>query len=145
MHYEASADINRPVGDVFEFFLECSNIPQWVSAVEEAWHETDDPVSVGSRMTEIVKLGPRRSQVTWEITAFEENRLCTWETESEVVGKTAVSKAFKTVGDGTRITVDVQTQLKGWLRFVEPFLRIISVRQRKRYLSNATRILETGT
>jgi hypothetical protein len=55
-----------------------------------------------------------------------------------------VSYTFDTSGDGTLVTADVRSQLRGFLRLAQPIARYISLRQRRAYLAKAKEILETG-
>jgi hypothetical protein len=142
-HFVTSVDIHRPVGEVFEYLVHCKNVPEWVDTVVDAWQETEEPVGIGARLTEIVDFGLRRSEVVREVTAFERDRLCAWEADNKV-GKTTVVYSFEAIGRGTRVTADVRSFWHGLLRLAQPIVSYTSRKQRNQYLAKAKEILETG-
>jgi uncharacterized protein YndB with AHSA1/START domain len=65
--------INRPHREVFAYLADFENVPRWNYAIERTRKITDGPVGVGSRYHQTRTL-PRRSEETFEITAFEPDR-----------------------------------------------------------------------
>ena len=143
LHYKTSVNINRPVDQVFEYVTHIENSSQWGDAVVDAWQETDGPMGVGTIVTEKVKMGPVFSELSWEITAFEPNKLCTFEGDSEL-GKSQTAYIFETAESGTRLTVEVNTQLSGIYRYLRPFIQFTHKRNRKNSLMGIKKILEHG-
>ena len=133
-HHTNVIDIDRPVAEVFEYMVQCRNIPQWVNTIEDDWQEIEGPAGLGTRVTEVVNLGLRRAEVTWEITAFEQNKLFTWQAESWI-GSTRVSYSFDKTVTGTRVTGVLTSQPKGLVRLVSPILGYLSPRQRQKHLT----------
>ena len=64
------------------------DIDQLMDEVVDSQKVTDGPVGLGTRMTESVKQGPAREDIIWEITAFEVNRLCTFEANTSGINST---------------------------------------------------------
>lgn len=143
LHYKIGININRPVDQVFEFMTQLDNIHQLMDEVVVSQRVTDGPVGLGTLMTESLKLGPAREDITWEITAFEENKLCTFEGDTSF-GRTQVSYMFEQTKCGTRVTAEVRTQMKGLFLFLRPFIQFFHRRNRQKYLAKIKRTLESG-
>lgn len=142
LHYKIGINITRPVDQVFEYMTQLDNIHQLMDEVSVSQKVTDGPVGLGTQMTERLKLGPAREDITWEITAFEENKLCTFEGDTSF-GRTQVSYTFEQTKGGTRVTAEVRAQMKGLFRFVRPMVQFFHRRNRQKYLAKIKRTLET--
>jgi hypothetical protein len=141
LHYKTSVTISRPVDQVFEYVTQIENSSQWGDAVVDAWQETDGPIGLGTIVTERVKMGPVFSELSWEITAFETNRLCVFEGVSEL-GSSRTSYIFEAVEDGTRLIVEVSTQLTGIYRYIKLVIQFTHKRNRKASLEAIKKIIE---
>lgn len=143
LHYKIGVNINRPVARVFEYMTQLDNIHQLMDEVVVSQRVTDGPVGLGTRMTESLKLGPAREDITWEITAFEENKLCTFVGDTSF-GRTQVSYMFEQTKGGTRVTAEVRAQMKGLFRFFRSIVQFFHRRNRQKYLAKIKRTLESG-
>jgi len=114
---------------------------QWADQVAASVKITDGPVGVGTRLTERVKTGPFSEELTWEITAFEPNRLVRFEADN-ALGRSQVSYLFDEAEDGTKLTAEVYIQLKGFYRCFRPVVHYLHQRNREGYLAKTKRILE---
>lgn len=141
LHYRTSVDINRPVDQVFEYVTRIENSSQWGDAVVDAWQESDGPLGAGTIVTEKVRMGPVFSELSWEITAFERNRLCVFEGESDL-GRSKTAYIFDATEQGTRLTVEVNTGLSGIYRYLKPIIRFTHKRNRQSSLVAIKTILE---
>jgi uncharacterized protein YndB with AHSA1/START domain len=141
LHYKTSVIIHRPVDQVFDYVTNIENSSQWGDAVVDAWQETDGPMGAGTIVTERVKMGPVTSDLSWEITAFEPNRLCVYEGESEL-GRSRTAYIFEALGDDTRLAVEVTVEQSGIYRFLKPFIQFSHKRNRLNSLKAIKAILE---
>ena len=112
LHFTTAININRPEDQVFKCMTQLDNTHQFMDEVVASRKVTDGPVGLGTLLTESVKWGPTRADLTWEITAFEANRLCTFEGDTSF-GRTQVSYMFEENEGGTRVTAEVSAQLTG--------------------------------
>ena len=71
---ETSLVIDRPVADVWAYFEDPSNVPEWQGSVAEMHKDTEGPVRVGTRMTEVRNFMGKRMESTLEVTAYEPER-----------------------------------------------------------------------
>ena len=143
VHYNTSILINRPVDQVFDFMTQIDNNEELAEDVVASWKLTDGPVGLGTQMTERVRVGLAQADLTWEITAFELNSLCTYEGDTSI-GRTKTSYLFDETGGRSRVTADVYIQLSGLYRIVKPIVKYFHARNRKRYLATIKKKLENG-
>lgn len=143
LHYKIDIIINRPVDQVFQFMTALDDIDQLMDEVVDSQKVTAGPVGLGTRMTESVKQGPAREDIIWEITAFEVNRLCTFEANTSL-GRTEVSYMFEPAEDGTRVAAEVTILMTGCIRVVQPFVQFFHRRNRQRYLAQIKYQLENN-
>lgn len=141
MNYKTSVIINRPLDQVFDYVTNIENSSQWGDAVVEAWQETDGPMGPGTIVTERVKMGPVLSELSWEITAYEPNRLCVYEGESEL-GHSRTAYIFEAHGGDTRLSVEVNVGLSGMSRFMKPLIQVTHKRNRQRSLEAIKAVME---
>lgn len=93
LHYATNINIERPVNRVLKYMTQLDNTHQLMDEVEASWIVTDGPggsAGLGTLMTESLRKGPFRADLTWEIMAFEVDRLCTFDGDSSFV-RTQVS------------------------------------------------------
>ncbi|WP_077488728.1 SRPBCC family protein [Sinomonas mesophila] len=113
--------IARPAEDVFAFIADLNNIPTWQSEVVTSKVVTPGPTRVGTRFTEDVKMGPRRTTANCEVTEFA---------PGSMMGFTATSPAMDYQGrftlapasGGSEFTMTGTAQLKGWWRLMQPLM-----------------------
>lgn len=141
LHYKTSVDINRPVGQVFAYVTDVEQGSQWGDAVAASWKVTAGPVGVGTIIKEKVKAGPVETELSWEITAYEPDQLCTYTGESEL-GRSETSYIFAAQGAGTRLTVEVNTQLTGMMKYFKPVIAFLHKRNRQNSLQTIKANLE---
>ena len=94
LFYKTAVAINRPKEQVFSYMTQLENGDQLMDEVLASKNITEGAVGLGTQMAERVKWGPAREDLIWEITAFEANRLCTFEADTSF-GRTQVSYLFE--------------------------------------------------
>lgn len=103
IHVEEAITINRPIADVFRFWRNFENLPQFMEHLE----------SVAVREEGIshwVATGPAGSRVEWDARIINEldNRLIAWQSLEGSTISTAGSVNFDVTEHGTRVRVNLQ-------------------------------------
>lgn len=103
IHVEEAITINRPIADVFRFWRNFENLPQFMEHLE----------SVAMREEGIshwVAKGPAWSRVEWDARIINEldNRLIAWQSLEGSTISTAGSVNFDVTEHGTRVRVNLQ-------------------------------------
>jgi uncharacterized membrane protein len=103
IHVEEAITINRPIADVFRFWRNFENLPQFMEHLE----------SVAVREAGIshwVAKGPAWSRVEWDARIINEldNRLIAWQSLEGSTISTAGSVNFDVTEHGTRVRVNLQ-------------------------------------
>jgi uncharacterized membrane protein len=100
---EHSLVIARPVGDVFAFVADPTNLPQWQSGLLEVTKLSGEG-GIGSRHREVRSLLGRRIEQVVEVTALTPDaRLVLKVVEGPI--PLSVDHTFEPAGDGTRLTI----------------------------------------
>ena len=141
MRVERSITIGRPVEQVFGFVSTPKNDPQWVSA--SVWHEqtSSGPIGVGTTTEEDVRFLGRRMRYTWEVTAYESPHAFAIRSLSGVLPST-IQVRLEPVGDTTRLTVAIETELVGASRLAGSLMKVMIGRQIERQLRTLQGLLE---
>ena len=124
MRYEVSTTINRPLADVFQFVSNVENQSRWQAATVRNTQLTPGPLRVGTQMRHTGKWLGRNYESTAEVIEYEPNRK--WGYRS-VAGPydLVMHYHFEPIENGTRLTMDVQGDAKGFFgffKFVEPLV-----------------------
>ena len=135
--------INRPLAEVFAYYVEPQNRVQWSDHVVAGHWLTEGQAGVGSVFEIIVRQWGRPLRTVRGITIFEpDQRLCyTMETRYLSVSS---CQMFDPVEEGTRFSILANFRFHGLLRIFKPFLQ----RQQGRHLTeeaaNLKRALENN-
>jgi carbon monoxide dehydrogenase subunit G len=121
INVEKSVLINKPVAEVFEFVSNNDNTTKWQGGVEGIIPE-GPPNVVGSRYTEVRKFMGQEMKSTLEITAFEQN--ARWAAKV-IKGPVPfeVTATFEPSGAGTKMTMRVDGEPKGFFKVAEGMLK----------------------
>ena len=122
--FERTYRIDRPASQVFAVIGTgiYENHPKWEQEVVAIRPVTAGPVGVGSRAVMVRQDGRRRSEQTYEITAFETDRRIT---ATHPDGPMAFELTFDLVPAGesaTDLTVRVRMAGRGALRLLNPVI-----------------------
>lgn len=118
MEYRHQVVIASPVSRVFAFMDDVDRESEWQPGIKEATKVPPGPTSVGTRKKYVSEFMGNRIVNTYVTTAFEPDRLVTYETTKDSVLQARVDLSFRTVGDGTEVTMAVRGKATGALRFV---------------------------
>jgi carbon monoxide dehydrogenase subunit G len=105
--FEGSADIDRPIADVFAFLAAGVNDPKFSPRVQKIEKSTDGPVGVGTVFVSTVKDAGMTTKRAFRITELDEPTRIRWAEQSKNL-VTAVDGGYDLtdLGDGkTRVRV----------------------------------------
>ena len=69
-----SITIARPAADVWEYLTDPEKVEQWQVSAVEIRKESEGPMNVGSKLTDVRKFLGRRMELEMEVTEFEPER-----------------------------------------------------------------------
>jgi uncharacterized membrane protein len=108
---QRSIVINRPLGEVFEFFTTPTNESRWRTHLKEV--STSGPVGVGSRVHQVVKgPGGRGIPADIEVTAYQPSERYAFRVVAGPVRPTGEYR-FAGVGETTTVSLSLDAQMSG--------------------------------
>jgi len=108
---QRSVDINRPRGEVFDFFTNPTNESRWRTHLKEA--SASGPVGVGSRVHQVVKgPGGRGIPADIEVTGYQPPDRYAFRVVSGPVRPTGEYR-FAGLGDTTTVSLSLEAQMSG--------------------------------
>lgn len=141
MRFDFALEIDRPVEDVFAYLTAVERLPEWqASAVEARWE--DEPVRVGSRMTEVRKFMGRRAESTLEVTEYEPNRRFALRVVSGPVPY-RVDHTFEALDGRTRIVFRGEGEPGRYFKLAQGMVARAAERQFKADFANLKTVLES--
>ncbi|SEC50523.1 Polyketide cyclase / dehydrase and lipid transport [Streptomyces sp. 3213] len=100
--FEATAEINRPVEEVFAFLAAGTNDPKFSPRVQQITKTPEGPTAVGTVFTSTVKDAGMKTGRTFRITEFEAPHRIRWaETSKNVVTADEGGYDLESTGPGT--------------------------------------------
>lgn len=137
--------IERPIEDVFAFLTDARNNALWQAnaGLKATRQEPEEPVGVGTRITETWQFLGRKTEATREVTEYELNYKCT---QRHLWGASPIKEGmllFEPVTEGTRCTYTALVQARGVFALAEPFLASTLKKAMQTSLAEAKHVLET--
>jgi uncharacterized membrane protein len=119
-----SVEIARRPEDVFAYIDDLARHGEWQEGIVSAHVDTDGPTRVGSRSTEVRRMGKREMTMTYEVTEHDPPRTFAFrgiDGAVRVVGKGSVEP----VGDGSssRVTIELDFVGHGFGKLLAPLAR----------------------
>ncbi len=119
--------------------------PLWqaIAGLKATRQEPEEPVGVGTRITETWQFLGRKTEGTREVTEYELNHKCT---QRHLWGASPITEGmllFEPVAEGTRCTYTALVQAGGVFALAEPFLASTLKKAMKTMLAEAKHVLET--
>jgi uncharacterized protein YndB with AHSA1/START domain len=114
MKLERDIVIGRPVGEVFSYVSEPSNLPSWQPAVVEV-RRPEGEIEVGSRFGETRNFVGKRFQTTVEVVELERDTVFGIRVVDGPLPLT-IHHLFEPVDDDTHLTIAGEAELRGALR-----------------------------
>jgi len=110
--------IDKPIKDVFAFVANPNNMSKWNSAVVSLEQVTPGEVGVGTKFKSIGEMMGRRIEGEMQVTAYEPDTKCGYEVNAGPM-KMNLTVTFKTVGSGTKLSLNAQGNPSGFFKIAE--------------------------
>jgi carbon monoxide dehydrogenase subunit G len=119
--FEGTAQIDRPVEEVFDFLAAGENDPKFSPRVIEITKTSDGPVGVGTTFASTVKDAGMKTQREFKLTEFERPVKIRWaEVSKNLVTATEGGYDLAPDGAGTRLTVYNELEGHGFGKLIAP-------------------------
>jgi carbon monoxide dehydrogenase subunit G len=113
--------IDRPVKDVFAFVADPNNMSKWNSAVVSLQQITPGDVRVGTKFKSAGELMGRRIEGEMQVIAYEPDTKCGFQVQAGPM-QVNLTMTFKTVGTGTKVSLNAQGNPAGFFKLAEPVM-----------------------
>ena len=110
--------IDRPVKDVFAFITNPANMSKWNSAVVSMEQITPGAVGMGTKFKSVGEMLGRRIEGEMQVIAFEPDSKYGFQMNAGPV-QVNVTLGFKTVGTGTKLSLNAQGNPGGLFKLAE--------------------------
>ena len=110
--------VDRPQKDVFAFVANPNNMTKWNSAVVSLEQVTPGEVGVGTRFKSVGEMMGRRIEGEMQVVAYEPDTKCGFQVNAGPMQVT-MTVTFKTVGTGTKISLNAQGNPAGVFKLAE--------------------------
>ncbi len=111
MRYQTSITIEKPVKEVWKFFINPDNLPKWLSGFKKMEPMSGKPGTLGARSKQFYVYGGIKLELVEEITELAENE----KFSSKLSHKdfdTSLSINFIDQGDSTKLDVNMEVIIK---------------------------------
>jgi carbon monoxide dehydrogenase subunit G len=135
--------IDKPIKDVFAFAANPNNMTKWNSAVVSLEQITPGAVGVGTKFKSVGEMVGRRIEGEMQVTAYEPDTKCGYQVNAGPM-QVNLTLTFKTVGTGTKISLNAQGNPAGFFKLAEPMMagRVKSLMEEN--LARLKAVLEKG-
>jgi len=110
--------IDKPVHDVFAFITNPQNMSKWNSAVVSMEQLTPGAVGVGTKFKNVGEMMGRRIEGEMQVTEFDPDAKYGFQMQAGPMQVNMVM-TFKTVGTGTKISLNAQGNPAGFFKLAE--------------------------
>ena len=110
--------VDKPIKDVFAFVADPNNMSKWNSAVVGLEQITPGEVGVGTKFKSTGEMMGRRIEGEMQVTAYEPDTKCGFQVQAGPM-KVDITLLFKTVGTGTKISLNAQGNPAGVFKLAE--------------------------
>jgi hypothetical protein len=143
MHTSAAVVIHRPIGEVFRFAADLTNIPLWVRGARIRRLSTG-PFADGTRFEETLMRFGRAVTSVVEVENYQLNEGFEFQTIKAPFPllSSIGGLHFAATNDGTQVTLVHRVRIVPWLRPLEPLLRRLSQGQSQRAVQAMKTIIE---
>ena len=113
--------IDKPVKEVFAFVADPNNMSKWNSAVVSLEQITPGVVGVGTKFKSVGELMGRRIEGEMQVIAYEPDTQCGFQVQAGPM-QVNLTLMFKTVGTGTKVSLNAQGNPAGFFKLAEPVM-----------------------
>jgi len=110
--------IDKPVKDVFAFVTNPANMSKWNSAVVSMEQITPGAVGLGTKFKNVGEMMGRRIEGEMQVVAFEPDTKYGFQMNAGPM-QVNVTLSFKTVGTGTKLSLNAQGNPAGMFKLAE--------------------------
>jgi carbon monoxide dehydrogenase subunit G len=110
--------VDKPIQDVFAFVADPNNMSKWNSAVVSLEQVTPGKVGVGTKFKSVGEMMGRRIEGEMQVVAYEPDTKCGFQVNAGPMQVT-MTMTFKTVGTGTKISLNAQGNPAGVFKLAE--------------------------
>lgn len=145
MKSQVNTLIHRPLADVFRFVANFENQSQWQTATIRNTQTTPGPMRVGAQGRHVGKWLGRNYESLGEVIEYEPDRRWGYKSISGPYDL-VMHYRFEPEGDGTRLTMDVEGDTKGFFgffKFMEPLVARAGAKLLKDDLTRLKKVLES--
>lgn len=143
--YEESIIIERPTADVFEYMQDIDREKEWQPNLLEAEQTPAGAARVGTRRRYVSDFMGKRFENTYVYTVYEENRRVAYETAAESDSLSRGEVRWDEADGGTRVTMRVDAEMPGMLRFVpKSLIEGLARKELRETLERVKEVLESG-
>ncbi|MGD9118867.1 MAG: SRPBCC family protein [Dehalococcoidia bacterium] len=139
---EESAEIKRPVDEVFAYTTVASNWPEWHGTISEAEQSSQGKVGIGTTFIGKNRAMGQTSEWTGKVTEYTPNKK--WakilNSGSMIIDDQLI---FDPVEDSTKLTMVYDVKVGGFLKLLSPIIINSMRKQLKHDLTTLKSILET--
>jgi len=114
--------IDKPAEEVFTFITNPANMSKWNSAVVSLEQITPGEVGMGTKFKSVGEMMGRRIEGEMQVVAFEPNSKYGFQMNAGHV-QINVTLTFKTVGTGTKLSLNAQGNPGGLFKLAEPVMQ----------------------
>ncbi|SRR6266516_2889378 len=138
-----SVTINQPVERVFSFVRDTRNTARWHPSLSEARATLEGPAQIRTQVTEVRTVVGRKMESNFEIVELEPNKRIVMKSVSGPF-PLKVTILFESLGNATRITLDADTEPRGFLKLADGMIGGMLKKEMENDLSAAKHVVETG-
>ena len=135
--------IDRPVKDVFAFITNPANMSKWNSAVVSMEQVTPGVVGMGTKFKSVGEMLGRRIEGEMAVTAYEPDSKYGFQMDAGPI-QVNVTLAFKTVGTGTKLSLNAQGNPGGVFKLAEGVMQGRVKSMMEENLARLKSVLEKG-
>jgi len=135
--------IDKPVNDVFTFITNPANMSKWNSAVVSLEQVTPGAVGMGTKFKSVGEMMGRRIEGEMQVVAFEPDSKYGFQMDAGPV-QVNVTLTFKTVGTGTKLSLNAQGNPGGLFKLAEGVMQGRVKSMMEENLARLKSVLEKG-
>ncbi len=142
MRVEENVEINRSLGEVFNYVSDVGNYPDWMAHALEVRKDTPGSPQQSDRFVVAIKSVGRRFETPYERISYEADRRYTDRAVGGPIPNHRWHSAFQEVPGGTRFTRAVDVESGGLLKLLEPLQKRAAGRQLRKDLQTLKGVME---
>jgi len=120
MHLETTFTVDRPIGEVYEAWMDLERSPEWADPVIERRKLTEGPVGVGTTYLARDQFPGRIMEFTVEITQYDPPAMVAAAWDGVMGG--GWTARFRETGGTTAVDLEADVTPRGWLKVMSPII-----------------------